>query len=66
MLFFLRLLMGVVESVTAAEVSQIVNASGVDLLLSDLLNNKSGGRLEWRLSRYTCMFIRSLSSSVFG
>lgn len=36
--------MGVVESIPAAKVSQLVNASGADLVLSDLLNSKNGGR----------------------
>ncbi|XP_026155072.1 4F2 cell-surface antigen heavy chain [Mastacembelus armatus] len=39
-----RALMGVVEHVTAAQVSQLVNSSGVDLIISDLLNNNSGGQ----------------------
>lgn len=56
--------MGVVESISAAQVSQLVNASGVDLLLSDLINSKSGGRLECPVSPYMC--IKRLSSSVFG
>ncbi|KAI3376515.1 hypothetical protein L3Q82_016964, partial [Scortum barcoo] len=38
-----KLLMGAVGGISAAEVSQLVNASGVDLLLSDLLSSKSGG-----------------------
>uniref|UniRef100_A0A7N6BBF9 Glycosyl hydrolase family 13 catalytic domain-containing protein n=1 Tax=Anabas testudineus TaxID=64144 RepID=A0A7N6BBF9_ANATE len=36
------LLMGTVEHKTASEVSQLLNTSGVDLILSDLLNNNSG------------------------
>lgn len=36
--------MGVVEGIPAAEVSQLVNASGADLVLSDLLNSENGGR----------------------
>ncbi|XP_070710776.1 amino acid transporter heavy chain SLC3A2-like [Pempheris klunzingeri] len=38
-----RALMGVVESISAAEVSQLINTTGVDLLLSDLLSSKNGG-----------------------
>lgn len=38
-----RLLMGVAEGFSAAEVSQLVNTSGVDLVLSDLLSTKKGG-----------------------
>lgn len=40
-----RALMGVVENISAAEVSQLVNTSGVALVLSDLLSSKNGGRL---------------------
>lgn len=39
---FLRLLMGAVENKPAAAVSQLVNTTGVDLILSDLLDSKSG------------------------
>jgi len=38
-----RLLMGVVEGISATEISQLVNTSGVDLVLSDLLNTNKGG-----------------------
>ncbi|XP_078132350.1 solute carrier family 3 member 2a isoform X2 [Sander vitreus] len=38
-----KLLMGVVEDISAAEVSQLANTTGVDLVLSDLLSSKSGG-----------------------
>ncbi|XP_053198896.1 solute carrier family 3 member 2a [Scomber japonicus] len=38
-----RLLMGVVEASTATEVSELVNTTGIDLVLSDLLNNNKGG-----------------------
>ncbi|KAM6909557.1 solute carrier family 3 member 2a [Xenentodon cancila] len=38
-----RVLMGVVEGVSAPEVSQLVNTTGVDLLLSDLLSSKKEG-----------------------
>ncbi|XP_073330512.1 amino acid transporter heavy chain SLC3A2-like [Pagrus major] len=38
-----RLLMGAVENISAAELSQLVNTSGVDLVLSDLLSSKNGG-----------------------
>ncbi|XP_070785772.1 solute carrier family 3 member 2a [Enoplosus armatus] len=38
-----RALMGVVESISAVEVSQLVNTSGVDLVLSDLLSSKNAG-----------------------
>ncbi|XP_044221664.1 4F2 cell-surface antigen heavy chain-like isoform X1 [Thunnus albacares] len=38
-----RLLMGVVEGVSAAEVSQLITSSGVDLVLSDLLSSRTGG-----------------------
>lgn len=37
--------MGVVEGVSAAEVSQLINTTGVDIILSDLLSSKTGGRL---------------------
>lgn len=35
--------MGVVQNISAAEVSQLVNTTGVDLVLSDLLSKKNGG-----------------------
>ncbi|XP_039679079.1 solute carrier family 3 member 2a [Perca fluviatilis] len=38
-----KLLMGVVEGISAAEVSQLANTTGVDLVLSDLLSSRSGG-----------------------
>ncbi|XP_068163977.1 solute carrier family 3 member 2a [Antennarius striatus] len=38
-----RALMGVVENVSAPEVLELVNTTGVDLVLSDLLSSKSGG-----------------------
>ncbi|KAM4611489.1 solute carrier family 3 member 2a [Polymixia lowei] len=38
-----RLLMGVVEGVAAPEVSQLLNTSGVGLILSDLLSTDTGG-----------------------
>lgn len=38
-----RVLMGVVESASAAEVSELVNTTGVDLVLSDLLGSTNGG-----------------------
>ncbi|KAK9524632.1 hypothetical protein VZT92_017008 [Zoarces viviparus] len=38
-----RLLMGVVEGVSADAVSQLINTTGVDLVLSDLLSTKTGG-----------------------
>ena len=41
----LRVLMGAVENRSAADVSQLVNTTGVDLVLSDLLSSKNGGRL---------------------
>lgn len=44
----LRLLMGVVENASADAVSQLVNDSGVDLVLSNLLGSKKGGRLRFR------------------
>lgn len=37
--------MGVVEGLSAANVSLLANTTGVDLILSDLLNSKDGGRL---------------------
>lgn len=37
--------MGVVEGVPAAEVSQLINTTGVDIILSDLLSSKTGGKL---------------------
>lgn len=36
--------MGVVNSISADEVSQLVNVSGVDLILSDLLSRNTEGR----------------------
>lgn len=39
-----RVLMGVVEHVSAQELSQLVNVSGVNLTLSDLLSRESGGK----------------------
>ncbi|XP_041821019.1 solute carrier family 3 member 2a [Chelmon rostratus] len=38
-----RALMGVVEGLSAANVSLLANTTGVDLILSDLLNSKDGG-----------------------
>ncbi|XP_029310938.1 solute carrier family 3 member 2a [Cottoperca gobio] len=38
-----KLLMGVVESMSATDVSALVNTTGVDLILSDLIQNKNGG-----------------------
>ncbi|XP_037613894.1 solute carrier family 3 member 2a [Sebastes umbrosus] len=38
-----KLLMGVVEGSSAAELSQLINTTGVDLVLSDLLSSKIGG-----------------------
>uniref|UniRef100_A0A3P9HPK5 Solute carrier family 3 member 2a n=1 Tax=Oryzias latipes TaxID=8090 RepID=A0A3P9HPK5_ORYLA len=38
-----RGLIGVVEGASPSEVSQLINASGVDLVLSDLLSSSSGG-----------------------
>lgn len=38
-----RALMGVVEGGSVAEVSQLINTTGVDLLLSDLLSTNNGG-----------------------
>ncbi|XP_054457238.1 solute carrier family 3 member 2a [Anoplopoma fimbria] len=38
-----RLLMGVVESTSAQAVSQLVNTTGVDLILSNLLSSEKGG-----------------------
>ncbi|XP_022614070.1 4F2 cell-surface antigen heavy chain [Seriola dumerili] len=38
-----RVLMGVVEGLSAEMVSQLVNTTGVDLVLSDLLSSNSGG-----------------------
>lgn len=42
---FFRALMGVVNNISANEVSQLVNVSGVDLILSDLLSRNTEGRL---------------------
>ncbi|XP_024144275.1 solute carrier family 3 member 2a [Oryzias melastigma] len=39
----IRGLMGVVQGASASEVSQLINASGVDLVLSDLLSSNNGG-----------------------
>ncbi|XP_044040657.1 solute carrier family 3 member 2a [Siniperca chuatsi] len=38
-----RVLMGVVESISAKTVSHLINTSGVDLVLSDLLSSKKEG-----------------------
>ncbi|XP_069015389.1 solute carrier family 3 member 2a [Embiotoca jacksoni] len=38
-----KALVGVVEGLAAAEVSQLVNTTGVDLLLSDVLSSKTDG-----------------------
>ncbi|XP_070849638.1 amino acid transporter heavy chain SLC3A2-like isoform X2 [Chaetodon trifascialis] len=38
-----RALMGVVEGLSAAEVSQLANTTGVDIILSDLLSSKKTG-----------------------
>ncbi|KAM7377448.1 hypothetical protein PAMA_013977 [Pampus argenteus] len=38
-----RVLMGVLDGASAFEVSQLVNTSGVDLVLSDLLSTNKGG-----------------------
>lgn len=38
--------MGVVEHESSLKVQQLLNTTGVDLILSDLLNNRSGGGLE--------------------
>lgn len=46
--------MGVVEGRSAAEVSQTVNTTGVDLLLSDLLSSNKDGRVACLLC-HTCM-----------
>lgn len=43
MFFLLRALIGVAESRSADDLSQLVNASGVNLLLSDLLTTNSKG-----------------------
>lgn len=37
--------MGVVKNFSDTQASQLLNSSGVDLLLSDLVNNKIGGWL---------------------
>lgn len=42
--------MGVVKNVSATKASQLLNSSGVDLLLSDLVNNKIGGSFFFFLS----------------
>lgn len=49
--------MGVVKNVSATKASQLLNSSGVDLLLSDLVNNKIGGRF--------CFLFFLLSSKCF-
>ncbi|KAM8898725.1 solute carrier family 3 member 2a [Spinachia spinachia] len=55
-----RLLMGVVENMSAEAVSQMVNSSGVDLVLSNLLTSKKGG-----VERITAMdTLRSQQMSV--
>ncbi|XP_041841734.1 solute carrier family 3 member 2a [Melanotaenia boesemani] len=39
-----RVLMGVVEGISALNISQLVNSSGADLVLSDLLSTKKEGK----------------------
>ncbi|XP_059211412.1 solute carrier family 3 member 2a [Centropristis striata] len=39
-----KLLMGVAQSISPVELSQLVNTTGVDLVLSDLLSSKNEGR----------------------
>lgn len=46
--------MGVVEGASASEVSQLINASGVDLVLSDLLSSNNGGRMGFVFVPTTC------------
>lgn len=53
--------MGVVEEISPAEVSQLVNTSGVDLILSDLLSSKNGGWFEFSF----CLAILEPISSVY-
>jgi len=36
--------MGVVKGISAEDVSQLVNTTGVDLVLSDLLGSEKGGK----------------------
>lgn len=55
--------MGTVEHKTASEVSQLLNTSGVDLILSDLLNNNSG-RLEQLFSFGVNKILRLLLPAV--
>lgn len=43
--FLLRALMGVVQGLPAEDVLKLVNTSGVNLILSDLLGQKTDGRL---------------------
>lgn len=50
-----RALMGVVKNVFALRASQLLNTSGVDLLLTDLVSTKTTGR---------CFFFSFLFSSV--
>lgn len=45
-IFSLRPLIAVAKGASAAEVSQLVNTTGVDLLLSDLLSSQAGGLFE--------------------
>lgn len=39
-----KVLMGVVNNITATEVSQLANTTGADLILSDLLSNNGAGK----------------------
>lgn len=49
----LRALIGVVEKTPAPAVSQLLNTSGVDVILTDLLSSTNGGRLLARLNTHT-------------
>ena len=51
--------MGAAEHLSAANVSQLVSSSGVDLLLSDLLSTNNGGELVFASSRPLCLTYRA-------
>lgn len=45
--------MGVIEGASAADVSQILNTTGVDLVVTDMLGSKTGG---WFVCLLKCTF----------
>lgn len=57
--------MGVVQSISAAEVSQLINTTGVDLILSDLLSKKNGGRPECPVCPVIPVYLLQLLADFF-